>query len=129
MGPDAVFISYSHNSTEHEHRVRALAEALVRFGLKVELDQFEESPEQGWPNWCEERLRPENAKYVLAICTPTYRDRVLNKAAFDEGRGVYWEGALIHQYIYEEKGNKRFVPVLLGNDLDGSVPTQSFRPE
>ena len=35
---------------------------------------------------------------------------------------MYWEGALIHQYIYDEKGNKRFVPILIGDTADDSVP-------
>jgi hypothetical protein len=122
MCADTVFVSYSHDSSSHSDRVLALTHALIERGLHVELDQFVTSPEHGWPSWCEERLRPENATFVLMICTPTYRDRVLNNVSFDEGRGVYWEGALIHQYIYDEKGNKRFIPVLLGDAPDDSVP-------
>ena len=56
------------------------------------------------------------------ICTPTYRDRVGNRVALDEGRGVFWEGALIHQYIYEAKGNERFIPVLLDDAPEDGVP-------
>ena len=52
------------------------------------------------------------------ICTPTYRNRVENKARADEGRGVYWEGRAVYQYIYEDKTNSRFIPVFLGNELD-----------
>src|SRR5271154_1927688 len=91
-------------------------------GLHVELDQFVTRPKQGWPYWCMERLRPENARFVLIICTKTYRDRVENRVEFDVGRGAFWEGALIHQYIYEEKGNARFIPVLLGDTSDEAVP-------
>jgi hypothetical protein len=120
MGADTVFISYSHDSPEHSDRVLALANALISVGLDVELDQFVTWPEHGWPHWCAERLEPENARFVLVVCTPTYHDRVRNKVAFDEGRGAFWEGALIHQYIYEAKGNTRFIPVLLGDaPLDG----------
>jgi hypothetical protein len=122
MGAETVFISYSHDTSEHSDSVLALANGLIALDLNVELDQFVDSPEHGWPHWCEERLRPENSKYVPVICTPTYRSRVENKVSYDEGRGVYWEGALIHQYIYDEKGNKRFIPVLLGDAPDDSVP-------
>jgi SEFIR domain len=122
MGADAVFISYSHDSPEHSDRVLALANALSNLGLEVRLDQFEDSPEHGWPHWCEESLRPEIAKHVLIVCTPTYRDRVLAKVSFDEGRGVYWEGSLVHQYIYDEKGNKRFIPVLIADVPEDSIP-------
>ena len=105
MGADSVFISYSHDSPEHSERVLELANDLIAHGLDVELDQFVTRPEHGWPHWCAERLEPENSKFVLVVCTPTYHDRVRNKVAFDQGRGVFWEGALIHQYIYEAKGN------------------------
>lgn len=122
MGADAVFVSYSHDSPEHSDRVLALANALSDLGLEIRLDQFEDSPEHGWPHWCEESLRAEIAKHVLIVCTPTYCDRVLAKVSFDEGRGVYWEGSLIHQYIYDEKGNKRFIPVLIADAPEDSVP-------
>jgi hypothetical protein len=84
-------------------------------------------PSQGWPHWCMERLQPENARFVLMICTPTYRARVENRVAVDEGRGVFWEGALIHQYIYDGKGNDRFIPVLLDDAPEDGVPF-SMRP-
>jgi hypothetical protein len=122
MTAGSVFISYSHDSTEHSACVRLLADTLIKMGLVVELDQFVTRPPQGWTHWCEERLRPENAAFVLVICTPNYRNRVENKVKFDEGRGAFWEGALIHQYIYEEKGNTRFIPVLLNDTPDEGVP-------
>jgi TIR domain len=122
MTAGPVFISYSHDSTEHSARVRELADALIEMGLDVQLDQFVRRPARGWPHWCEERLRPENAAFVLVICTANYRKRVEDRVSFDEGRGAFWEGALIHQYIYEEKGNTRFIPVLLGDTPDDAVP-------
>ena len=75
MAPVKIFISYSHDSPEHSARVLAFAHALGDMGLHVELDQFVTRPKQGWPHWCMERLRPENARFVLIICTETYRDR------------------------------------------------------
>ncbi len=122
MGAETVFISYSHDSTEHSARVLELANALLSMGVDVELDQFEVRPKQGWPRWCEEQLRPENAKYVLVICTPNYRNRVENRVAADEGRGVFWEGGVIYQYLYDDKGNTRFIPVLLGGASEDGVP-------
>ncbi|MGO9740879.1 MAG: SEFIR domain-containing protein [Roseiarcus sp.] len=122
MGSDKVFISYSHDSDAHSERVLALANALIQKGLQVGLDQFETRPKRGWAHWCEEQLRPNNARFVLVICTPTYRKRVEDKVARDEGRGTFWEGALIYQYLYEEKGNERFIPVLLDNAPERGVP-------
>ncbi len=122
MGANAVFISYSHDSSEHSARVLDLANALRSMGVDVELDQFEVRPIRGWPQWCEECLRPENTKFVLVICTLVYRDRVENKIKADEGRGVFWEGSIIYQYLYDDKGNKRFIPVLLGDAPEDGIP-------
>jgi hypothetical protein len=90
MGAETVFISYSHDSPEHSDRVLELSNTLRRMGVNAKLDRYQVRPEHGWPHWCEEGLRPENAKYVLVICTPTYRSRVENEVSADEGRGVYW---------------------------------------
>ena len=122
MGADTVFISYSHDSPEHSARVLALSDKLREMGVDVELDQYHVRPPQGWPRWCEEQLRPENAKFVTVICTHTYRDRVENKVAADEGRGVFWEGGVIYQYLYDQKENTRFIPVLLGDAPEDGIP-------
>jgi hypothetical protein len=122
MGADTAFISYSHDSPEHSDRVLAFANKLRSLGVDVEIDQYHSRPEEGWPQWCEVQLRPENSKFVLLICTRAYRDRVENKIPADEGRGVYWEGGIINQYIYNAKAGGRFIPVLLGDESSESVP-------
>jgi len=108
-----VFISYSQDSPEHSARVLELANALRGHGVDAELDQYHVRPEHGWPHWCAEQLREENAEFVLLVCTETYRKRVENKVPADEGRGVYWEGAIISNYLYVAKGNRCFIPILL----------------
>jgi len=120
--PVKVFISYSHDSAEHTQLVLQLANTLRRNGVDVELDQYHVRPPQGWPRWCEEQLRPENADFVLTICTDTYRRRIEGKTSADEGRGVFWEGGLIYNYIYNTKENRRFIPVLLTGAKDEDIP-------
>jgi SEFIR domain-containing protein len=117
-----VFISYSHDSREHSERVLELANSLREHGVDAELDQYHVHPEHGWPRWCAEQLREENAEFVLLVCTETYRQRVENKVAADEGRGVYWEGAIIYDYLYEAKGNRRFIPILLDGSHSDCIP-------
>jgi hypothetical protein len=118
-----VFISYSHDSPEHSARVLEFANALRReHGVDVELDQYHVRPEHGWPHWCEEQLRAENAEFVLLVCTETYRQRVENKVPADEGHGVYWEGAIIYDYLYDAKGNRRFIPILFDGAKSDCIP-------
>ena len=59
---------------------------------------------------------------MLVICTETYRQRVEGKTPPDEGRGVFWEGGIIYNYLYNEKGNKRFIPVLLPGATEEDIP-------
>lgn len=117
-----VFISYSHDDDEHSQRVLELATALCHGGVNVELDRYHVRPPQGWPAWCEEQLRSENADYVLVICTGKYRDRVENRTKADEGRGVYWEGQILYSYLYDQKSNERFIPVLLAGTSEDDIP-------
>jgi len=117
-----VFISYSHDSPEHSERVLALSNQLRALGVNVELDRYRVRPPQGWPLWCDEQLRPEVSSFVLVICTPTYRARVENQVGANEGRGVYWEGAILYNYLYNAKGDSRFVPILLDDTPETAIP-------
>jgi SEFIR domain len=59
MAPSAprVFISYSHDSTEHAEVVLALAQRLRQDGVDAWIDQYENgTPEEGWPRWMLNRL-------------------------------------------------------------------------
>jgi tetratricopeptide (TPR) repeat protein len=122
MSEKTVFISYSHDSPEHSERVLQLSNTLRSHGVDVELDQYHVRPPHGWPRWCEEQLRPENAAFVLVVCTDTYRQRVEGRTAADEGRGVFWEGGIIASYLYNEKGNERFIPILLPGTKEDDIP-------
>lgn len=117
-----VFISYSHDSPEHCERILALADVLRSHGIDAELDAYHVRPSEGWPLWCEKQLRPENSAFVLMICTETYCRRVEDKTCADEGRGVFWEGQMIYDYIYDEKGNTRFIPILLSGSNTECIP-------
>ena len=46
-----VFISYSHDTTEHMDRVREVADKLRMEGVDCDLDQYEEAPPEGWARW------------------------------------------------------------------------------
>jgi len=120
MNATTVFISYSHDTPEHTQRVLQLANALRGHGIDVELDQYHVRPPLGWPRWCEEQL--QKTAFVLVICTETYRQRAEGKTPVDEGRGVFWEGGIICSHLYNEKGNTRFIPVLLPGATEEDIP-------
>ena len=117
-----VFVSYSHDNGDHCDRVLGLAQQLRRDGIDVELDQFHQYEMVHWPRWCEEQLRPANSDFVLCVCTQEYKRRIEGSVPADVGKGVFWEGTLIYNYLYDDKGNFRCVPVYLADAEAGEIP-------
>src|SRR5688572_16767762 len=109
MNPTA-FISYSHDSNEHADRVLSLANRLRSEGIDVRLDQYEDSPAEGWPRWMDTQI--DRCDYVICICTATYYRRVAGMEKSGTGLGVRWEGNQIYQHLYDHGSrNERFIPV------------------
>jgi len=68
-----VFISYSHDSPEHEANVLALANRLRADGIDAALDQYEELSRRGLGIVGQRQIQA--AGFVLVVCTATYRRR------------------------------------------------------
>ncbi len=117
-----VFISYSHDSSEHADRVLELSDRLVNEGINCILDQYEDSPPEGWNMWMDRNI--EDANFVLMICTETYYKRVTGEEESAKGLGVKWEGKLIYQHIYKsDSKNNRFIPVIFKSEHKEFIPT------
>ena len=106
-----VFISYSHDSPEHENRILGLSDQLREQGIDCIIDQYEQSPEEGWPLWCEKQVQA--ASYVLVACTETYLRRLRKQEESWRGLGATWEGHIITQELYNTQGkNDKFIPII-----------------
>ncbi len=114
--PTRVFISYAQHAYAHSAAVLALAQALSEDGIAVELDRYHQHELTHWPSLCADLLTPERSDFVLMVCSGEYRRRVENRVDRDVGRGVFWEGRLIHNALYREKDNRRYVPILLDDE-------------
>ncbi len=118
-----VFISYSHDSTEHKDRVWDLCERLRNDGIDCHIDQHLFSPPEGWPRWC--RNQVQESQFVLVVCTETYKRRYEGKAPVGEGKGAKWEGFVITQELYEAEGkNIKFIPVVFASDDAQHIPLE-----
>ena len=116
-----VFISYSHDTSQHRDRVHALSNRLRREGIDCRIDQYEESPPEGWPTWCSNQV--EEAEFVLVVCTAAYERRFRGKEETGKGLGASWEGFVITQELYEVHGrNIKFIPVVLASADATHVP-------
>jgi tetratricopeptide (TPR) repeat protein len=110
--PTRVFISYSHDSSEHMNAVLDLANRLRKEGVDCWIDQYVRSPSEGWPKWCDDQI--ETAKFVLVVCTEPYLRRFRGKEDLGKGRGVTFEGSIITQELYNSQGkNDKFIPIVL----------------
>jgi len=119
--PPRVFISYSHDSAAHRDRVLRLADRLRVDGVDASIDQYEQSPPQGWPAWCEAEI--DNARFVLMVCTETYLRRAKGEVGAGKGHGVLWEARLIKQHLYGAGSvSDKFVPVLFADGTPEHVP-------
>jgi tetratricopeptide (TPR) repeat protein len=115
------FISYSHDSPEHEQRVLALAERLRKDGIDAQVDQYVNgTPLQGWHRWMLDEL--DAADFVLLICTETYYRRFRGHE-HATGAGADFEGALITQEIYKKHSRTvKFIPIIFGADDEQYIP-------
>jgi len=121
-----VFISYSHDSPEHEKRVLALAERLRSDGVVAQIDQYVAgTPPEAWPRWMLNQL--DWADFVLVICTPTYYRRFRGHEKPAIGRGADWEGNLITTEIYKARSQTtKFVPVFFDSLEEKFIPEPLF---
>lgn len=116
-----VFISYSHDNSEHIERVFQLSNKLRSEGIDCILDQYETAPPEGWPRWMTNNIKA--SEYVLMICTSNYYSRVMGLEDKGKGHGLAWEGNLIYNEIYHGGSiNNKFIPVLLEDGTIENVP-------
>jgi hypothetical protein len=116
-----LFISYSHDSREHQDRVRALADRLRQDGIDAAIDQYNPAPVEGWPRWMDGEI--SKADFVALICTDTYLRRVEGRETPGKGLGVLWEATLIYNHLYVERPPvQRFIPILLPGATEACIP-------
>ena len=113
--PTTVFISYSHDSTDHKKWVAHLATRLLENGIEVILDQwnlrFGDSPTRFMESGINESDR------VLLICTQEY----VRKAEAGEG-GAGYERMIVTSELAQKVDTDKFVPVTRQEGSIHAVP-------
>lgn len=125
MGAPKVFISYAHDTEEFADKVLEFSNKLRENMIDANIDQYEESPSEGWPRWMENQI--DNSDYVLIVCTQLYFDKVKNFNS-GEGKGVNWELNIIYQHLYESCcNNTKFIPIIFNEYKTNNIlkPLQS----
>lgn len=110
------FISYSWDSDEHREWVLSLATRLRGDGVETVLDQWHVVPGDQLPAFMEKAVRESD--YVLIVCTPRYKDRSERRVG-----GVGYEGDIMTGQVLTTGNQRKFIPLLRGEDLAQSAPT------
>jgi hypothetical protein len=122
--PPKVFISYSHNYDlpDYKDRILTLADRLRTDGIDCNIDQYEESPQEGWQRWMLNQI--DWADFILIACTEEYDRRFRGKETEGKGKGAIWEGAIIIQELYDTQGkNVKFLPITLDSEDSQFIPS------
>src|SRR5271165_5854639 len=123
---NGVFISYSHDSVEHEQHVRALADQLRADGIEAWIDQYVPDPNEGWIKWMRDQVK--QADKVLLIFTETYQRRFEGDDEEGKGLGATFEGVIVTQWLYESGGrNAKFRPVVFSEEDERFIPLELRR--
>ena len=120
------FISYSHDSGEHEQRVLALADQLRADGIEAWIDQYVQDPAEGWHAWM--RSQVAQADRVLLIFTEAYARQFFGSEADGHGLGATFEGVLDAQALYQSGArNAEFRPVVFRQEDERFIPSELRR--
>lgn len=111
-----VFISYSHDDTEHKQWVIALGARLLANGVDVLLDAYDLRPGDDVPKFMEHGVRDSDR--VLMVCT----DRYVAKANEGVG-GVGYEAMIVTGELVRDLGTSKFIPVIRQKTEPCKVPT------
>lgn len=125
-----VFLSYRHESENHQALVRRLAESLRSDKVPVSFDGFlEESepggPAEGWPRWSENLA--ETSSCVLVVCSLGWFDSYRRKRETSGGKGAALEASVISQLIYDDKGINDRMRLVVLDDFDKSQIPAALR--
>ncbi len=119
--PKKVFISYAHESESLSNQVLEFSDYLRCQGIDSEIDQYEESPSEGWPKWMTRQV--QEADFVLVVCSKLFFERANDFSGKDEGLGVKWETSLILQQLYSmNTNNTKFIPIIFDKSNTQYIP-------
>ncbi len=108
MNPPRVFISYSHDTSQHKKWVLSFATTLRNRGVDAVLDQWDLKPVDDLPHFMETQL--ENCDFALMICTETY----VEKANAGAG-GVGYEKMIMTSSMMSKIDGNKIIPIIRQN--------------
>ena len=115
MTPPKVFVSYSHDTTEHKQWVLKLASDLRAHGIDAILDQWDLVPGQDLAAFMYDGIA--KADRVVMVCSEKY----VAKAEAGSG-GVGYERLIVTAEVTEAIDTKKFIPIIRENTTSRKIP-------
>jgi len=116
METPIVFISYSHDSAEHEAWVLRLATDLRNNGVDATLDQWDLALGQDTAAFMQRGITQSSR--VILVCTDVY----VGKGQSGSG-GVGYERLIVTAELVQNIDTKKFIPVVRNNPGTSKVPS------
>ena len=111
-----IFISYSHDTKEHQNWVLQLATRLRHNGVDVILDQWNLKLGQDLASFMEKGLSESHR--VLCVCSERYVEKSNNMSS-----GVGYEKQIMTAELMNDLNSNWIIPVIKNNTLSKKVPT------
>ena len=120
-----VFISYAWEEDEgsHQERVKSLANWLKSEGVTVIFDLFVDDggPDEGWPDWCENKARESSR--ILTVASQSYFRRWNGEEEPGKGLGASREAKTIRERVYDAGSTNSFCrSIFFADDDEKYVP-------
>lgn len=118
-----IFVSYAHDSAEHDRAVREFATFLrTEAGIDAHLDVWYTDRRRDWTEWTIDQLR--RAEFVLAIASPQYKHIADGRAHSAAGSAKVLEAAMIRDNLVRDlpEETRRILPVVLPGHDAGEIP-------
>jgi transcriptional regulator with XRE-family HTH domain len=111
-----VFLSYSHEETEHDQWVMDLGKLLRSNGVDAYLDKWGLLPGQDTTYFMESQIR--DSDFVILVCTPVYAE----KSNIPRGGVGYEKNIISAEMLQANDLRPKFIPVLRKGTFESALP-------
>lgn len=116
-----VFVSYSWNPPSNQKNVFELIQKLELDGINVIYDRKDLYPGQDMNYFMESVLTSDKIAAVIIVCNIDYAEKANKRSG-----GVGYESEIILSEIRNDPLQRKYIPVVIEHDKNGSLPLPTF---